>query len=238
MTGPLDSTRRLASLFNGRLLCAIGLIAVSQFNFGFDQTAYATTQAMDSFERQFGHYNEAKDKYAIEPYFLSLLNSLPYLGFVIGMLIGSNISARWGRRMCMFIMSIYALCTAAITFSSRSRAQILTARILNYGYVGMELAVVPVYQAEIVPRQVRGLVVGTYQLMLYMGGLIMSLICRATSELEGNKQWQIPFGLFFVIPTIVAAGIWFIPEVSENCRQSIEAELSRTVSSLAPAERT
>jgi MFS transporter, SP family, sugar:H+ symporter len=30
----------------------------------------------------------------------------------------------------------------------------------------MELAVVPIFQAEIVPAEVRGFVVGTYQLML------------------------------------------------------------------------
>lgn len=207
-----ESLARKARLFNGRLLCAVGLIAVSQFNFGFDQTAYSTTQAMDAFEAQFGHYDDDKEKNVIEPYFLSLLNSLPYVGFVIGMMAGSYISSRWGRRMCMFVMSCYALCTAAITVSSKSRGQILTARVLNYGYVGMELAVVPIFQSEIVPKEVRGFIVGTYQLMLYFGGLIMSLICRGTSELEGNKQWQIPFGLFFVIPTIVATLIWFIPE--------------------------
>ena len=94
--------------------------------------------------------------------------------------------------MVMFVMSIYALCTAAITFSSRNQAQILTARILNCklklgciffdntgltrcatdGYVGMELAVVPVFQAEIVPKQCRGLVVETYQLMLFVSTLL------------------------------------------------------------------
>lgn len=41
----------------------------------------------------------------------------------------------------------------------------------------------------------------------------MSLICFGTSKLDGNKSWLIPFGLFFVIPAIVAACIWFIPEV-------------------------
>ncbi|KAI1414454.1 general substrate transporter [Hypoxylon sp. FL1857] len=199
-------------LFNKTLALSVGLIAFSQFNFGFDQTAYSTTQAMDAFERQFGEYNAKKDTWVIDANFLAFLNSLPYIGFVVGLLIGSEISSRYGRRMIMFVMSIYALCTAAITFSSQSRAQILTARILNYAYVGMELAVVPVFQSEIVPKQVRGLVVETYQLMLFFGGLIMSLICFGTSNLEGNKQWQIPFGLFFVIPAIVAACIWFVPE--------------------------
>lgn len=44
----------------------------------------------------------------------------------------------------------------------------------------------------------------------------MSLICFGTSKLEGNKQWQIPFGLFFIIPTFVASCIWFVPEVRRN----------------------
>lgn len=124
----LFSIRRM---FNKHLSFSVAVIAVSQFNFGFDQQAYSTTQAMDHFERQFGTYSEELGTWTIEPYELSLLNSLPYLGFVVGLLVGSHISAKWGRRMVMFIMSIYALCTAAITFSSHSFAQILAARILN-----------------------------------------------------------------------------------------------------------
>lgn len=38
----------------------------------------------------------------------------------------------------------------------------------------MELAVVPVFQSEIVPKQVRGLVVETYQLMLFVSAPVMS----------------------------------------------------------------
>ncbi|KAL1856885.1 hypothetical protein VTK73DRAFT_8217 [Phialemonium thermophilum] len=211
MGGTREQLRQVPRLFNRSLLLSVGLIAVSQFNFGFDQTAYSTAQAMDAFEQQFGHRN-AKGQYELGTNFLALLNSLPYIGFVIGLVVGSEVSSQYGRRMVMFVMSLYALCTAAITISSKIPAQILAARILNYGYVGMELAVVPVFQAEIVPKQVRGLVVETYQLMLFFGGLIMSLICFGTSELDGNKQWLIPFGLFFVIPTFVASAIWFIPE--------------------------
>lgn len=118
-------------MFNKTLSLSVALIAVSQFNFGFDQQAYSNTQAMDHFERQFGTYSEKLGDWTIEPYELSLLNSLPYLGFVVGLLVGSEVSARFGRRMVMFVMSIYALCTAAITFSSRSFGQILAARILN-----------------------------------------------------------------------------------------------------------
>jgi len=83
-----------------------------------------------------------------------------------GLVIGSIISARFGRRVCIFSMSCYALVTATIAITSKTKEQILMARILNYVYVGMELSVVPIYQSEVVPAPVRGFMVGSYQLSL------------------------------------------------------------------------
>jgi hypothetical protein len=38
-------------------------------------------------------------------------------------------------------------------------------------YIGMELSVVPVFQSEIAPTQVRGFMVGTYQLTIAVSSL-------------------------------------------------------------------
>ncbi|KAM0328319.1 hypothetical protein ACHAPQ_007190 [Fusarium lateritium] len=198
--------------FNQRLALSCVLIAVSTFNYGFDNQAFATTQAMDAFDKQFGVWNEKTGKYVLEPSWLSLFNSLNYIGFAAGVLIGTWISSRWGRRWCMFIMSVYALCTATIAVTSFHREQIMAARILNYVYVGMELGVVPTFQSEIVPAQARGFMVGSYQLSLAIGGLVINSICFGTSTLPDNRAWRIPLGMFYIVPTIVIAGIWFVPE--------------------------
>lgn len=154
--------------FNRRLALSCVLIAVSTFNYGFDNQAFATTQAMDAFDKQFGVFDEKTGKYVLEPYWLSLFNSLNYIGFaagecashhklglliILGVLAGTWISSRWGRRWCMFIMSVYALITATIAVTSSHREQIMAARILNYVYVGMELGVVPTFQSEIGTQQ-------------------------------------------------------------------------------------
>lgn len=179
---------------------------------GFDNQAFATTQAMDAFDKQFGEYDEAKGTYVLPPDWLSLFNSLNYIGFAAGVVIGSYVSAQWGRRMCMFVMSIYALGTATIAVTSMNKHQIMAARVLNYVYVGMELAVVPAYQSEIVPAPVRGLIVGTYQFSLILGGLVINCVCLGTSHLPDNRSWRIPIGLFYLIPSIIAVGVWFLPE--------------------------
>ncbi|KAI9148981.1 Major facilitator-type transporter ecdD [Paramyrothecium foliicola] len=199
-------------LFNRQLTLAALLIAVSTFNYGFDNQAFATTQAMDAFARQFGDLDENTGRYALEPSWLSLFNSINYVGFAFGVLMGSFISARWGRRWCMFTMSCYALITATIAVTSQNKHQIMAARVLNYVYVGMELAVIPTFQSEIVPAPARGFMVGTYQLSLGIGGLVINCVCFGTSKIPDNKSWRIPLGLFYIVPTIILSLVWFIPE--------------------------
>lgn len=77
--------------FNRRLALSCVLIAVSTFNYGFDNQAFATTQAMDAFDKQFGVWNEKTGTYILEPSWLSLFNSLNYIGFAAG-----EYSARFG----------------------------------------------------------------------------------------------------------------------------------------------
>ncbi|KAK0377532.1 hypothetical protein CLIM01_05084 [Colletotrichum limetticola] len=202
----------LRQSFNRSLTSTILLIAVSQFNFGFDQQGFNSTQAMDAFERQFGWYNAKTKAYYLESWWLSLFAGLPYIGFGIGILIGSIVSKRYGRRMCMFSMSIWSCVATTIIMTSRSRDQILAARILAYIYIGMELAVVPIYQSEITPQRARGFVVGTYQLSLATGGLVVNAVARGTGSLNSAAAYLIPYGLFYIVPVIVISGIWFVPE--------------------------
>lgn len=109
----------------------MALIAVSQFSYGFDNQAFAQSQAMDAFDRQFGEYNAAKGTWSLPTEFKSLLNGIPFIGFAFGLIIGSLISAKYGRRMTMFCMSIYALISATVVITSTTRAQILAGRTLN-----------------------------------------------------------------------------------------------------------
>lgn len=45
------------------------------------------------------------------------------------------------------------------------------------------------------------------------GGMVIGWVCNGTSKIHDDRSWRIPLGLFFVIPTIIASLIWFIPEV-------------------------
>lgn len=207
-----SSVDRFTQCFNRRLVFSCTLIALSQINFGFDQGVFTNTQAMDQFQKVFGEWNAEDEDWVIEPYFLSLLNSLNYIGFAVGIVTGSIISARLGRRAVMYAMCGWALVGAIILVTAQHREQILAGRVVVYVYIGMELAVVPVFQSELVPSRVRGFVVGSYQSGLLFGQLLASLVCRGTSTIDGNNSWRVPMGLLFIIPSIVGCGAFFMPE--------------------------
>jgi MFS transporter, SP family, sugar:H+ symporter len=75
---------RFAENFTPRLALAVSLIALSTFNYGFDNQGIATSQAMHAYKQQFGVFNPTTKTFAIPPYFLSLLNSLNFIGFAVG----------------------------------------------------------------------------------------------------------------------------------------------------------
>ena len=117
---------------------------------------------MPYFKRQFGDFDPSTKKYVLESSYLSLLNSLPYIGWAFGIVSGSYISNRFGRRICFWFMSFWAIIGAILLVTAHKKEQMLAARIISYVYIGIELAVVPVIQSELVPADVRGFVVGTY----------------------------------------------------------------------------
>lgn len=160
---PAKSSKGLFACFNARLIYSCALIALSQLNFGMDQAAFSNTQAMPAFQRVFGQYDPVTKKYTLETVFLSLLNSVIFIGFVVGLVTGNLISRRFGRRIAMFVMCFWALISAVVLILSKTPTQAIAGCTITYVYIGMELALVPVLQSELVPAEARGFVVGTYQ---------------------------------------------------------------------------
>jgi MFS transporter, SP family, sugar:H+ symporter len=198
----------LKQTFNVRLTLAVLLIAFSQFNFGFDQQGYASTQAMGAFAKQFGEYDPETKEYALPTVWLSQFNGFIYIGQATGMspplmtLLDSAARVLSGNFRCprgklcqqairqahVYVCHEYLgnhlcdlgnhrddkrpnhgrTCVELYVRERRFCGANETDWFASDVYIGMELAVVPIYQAEIVPPQARGFIVGTYQTSLYV----------------------------------------------------------------------
>jgi hypothetical protein len=73
---------------------------------------------------------------------------------------------------------------------------------------------VPLYLSEASPTAIRGIVVGSWQLLLAIGQVIGACVDQGTHNISypSTASYRIPIGLNFVIPLIVFTCIWFIPE--------------------------
>lgn len=89
---------RVVRHFTPQLTMTVCLIAFSTFNYGFDNQGISTSQAMDAYDEQFGEYNPEDGTYAISPKNLSLLNSLPFIGFAVGASLLSHANVHPCRR--------------------------------------------------------------------------------------------------------------------------------------------
>lgn len=77
---------------------------------------------------------------------------------------------------------------------------------------GLMIIIVPIYLAETSPRELRGMMNSTIQLMINLGQLIASLVNLGTKGMQSNAGWLIPVGLQFVPPFFLAVFWWLLPE--------------------------
>ena len=96
---------------------------------------------------------------------------------------------------------------------------LVVGRLVSGLGVGIESAVVPIYQAEIAPPEIRGRVVSLQQWAITWGILLQYFIQYGASFTDGGANnpnqgtaaFRIPWGVQIVPATILFAGMFFFP---------------------------
>lgn len=57
--------------------------------------------------------------------------------------------------------------------------------------------------------------------------MVINAVCYGTSRLQDDRAWRIPLGLFYIVPTLIAASIFFLPESPRWLLQRGRAEEAR-----------
>ncbi|OZJ02724.1 hypothetical protein BZG36_05103, partial [Bifiguratus adelaidae] len=199
-------------LFTPMLTWSVLYMSMSAFNFGYDTSLFASIQGMASFDVEFGVYNDLQHRYIIAPYLSSIMNSTPFLGKFIGTLMCGPLMARYGRKPAMFAIAIISIIGVILQCATTTAAQFTIGRILCYLSTGITIGVVPAYQSETAPAELRGAITATLQLWIGVGQVLGSVITNATQAMPTRAAWLIPTGLQFIIPVVILIGYPFVPE--------------------------
>ncbi|CAF1335797.1 unnamed protein product [Rotaria sordida] len=130
------------------------------------------------------------------------------VGCFFGALIAGQAGDRLSRKYSIVLFSVIFSVGGAIQASSISLVMLLASRFISGLGVGALSMLVPVYQSEIAPKEIRGRLVSLQQWAITIGIAVSFWINYATDiQLSGSSaSWRIPLALQIVPAFILVVG--------------------------------
>ncbi|OQR83741.1 Major Facilitator Superfamily (MFS) [Achlya hypogyna] len=144
--------------------------------------------------------------------FTTLYNVLYYIGCMFGAIVGGYTADKYGRRVTIFSAGVfYALgCIVLVVSGFGAHAQVFVARLIQGFGVGTASFSLPIFAAEMAPKELRGMLSGLMQ-MACVTGIMLAGIINTIVQHTANG-WRITVGIGIIFPLIVMAGIFSVPE--------------------------
>lgn len=198
----------------GAMTYVVALLAsMGGFLFGWDTGQIADLLVMKDFTYRFAQYPQPDGSVKWNSWIQGLVVSLLSAGGIFGAVLGAPLTDKFGRRHAISVGCLIFTVGLIIQIASEySWVQMMIGRLVVGVSIGWLSSAVPVYQSETVPRQVRGAMVGSYQLLITLGILLSYCACYGTRNYAGSSQWRIPIGIGFAWGIVLGVGILFCPE--------------------------
>jgi sugar porter (SP) family MFS transporter len=175
------------------------VVALGGFLFGFDT---AVISGAEKSIQQFWHLSAFEHGLTI---------SIALIGTVIGSLLGSRPSDRFGRKNTLYFVAIAYLLSSLGTALADHWSVFLVFRFLGGLGVGASSVTAPIYISEVSPADNRGKLVGLFQFNVVLGILVSYLSNYLISQ-GGDNSWRWMLGVQAVPAFIFLCLIYLIPE--------------------------
>ncbi|OAP56471.1 hypothetical protein AYL99_09650 [Fonsecaea erecta] len=133
-------------------------------------------------------------------------------GGFVGVLIGSWLLDRFGRKKTAIIVAASCIISQAITAASQNVAMFIALRFFVGAAAFMEMSITPVYVAELAPTKTRGLTVGITGVWVAVGYAVAAYFGAAFFSLGETIQWRLPLALGVAWPLLLLPALLVVPE--------------------------
>jgi len=163
----------------------------------------------------------------------SLIVSILSVGTFFGALSAPLLSDTLGRRWTLIIATALVFNLGVILQTAATNIDLLVAGRAFAGFgVGMISACIPLYQAETVPKWIRGAITSSYQFAITIGLLLAAVVNQATHKIDGSASYRVPIAIQFLWSLILMTGMIILPEtprfyVSKGRNEEASAALAK-----------
>jgi sugar porter (SP) family MFS transporter len=192
----------------------VGLfVASGGLLFGYDTGTINGILAMEAFRNQFSTgFKNKEGEPDLTPSEASIIVAILSAGTVLGSLLAAPSADSIGRRASLILGSIVFAFGAVFQVCSQDIPMLLVGRFFAGVGVGAISVLVPLYQAEMAPKWVRGTLVCAYQLSITLGLLAASVVNILTAYIPTSAAYRIPLGLQLTWAFVLSVGMLVLPE--------------------------
>ncbi|GAB7326138.1 hypothetical protein MBLNU13_g10147t1 [Cladosporium sp. NU13] len=225
----------MAIVRNGKVFGIACFACIGGLLYGYNQGVFGGVLVMKAFERHMGSYVEDASKMG---WLVSILELGAWLGTIYSGFLAEIISRKYAILVNtgIFILGVI-IQTTAVTGTGHN--SILGGRFITGMGVGSLSMIVPMYNAECSPPEVRGAMVGMQQMAITTGIMIAFWIdygtnyIGGTGETQSDAAWLIPLCLQLFPALILFVGMIFMPFSPRwLVHHGREAEARKTLASL------
>ncbi|KAG0326877.1 hypothetical protein BGZ99_008884 [Dissophora globulifera] len=179
-----------------------GFATMGGMLFGFDISSMSGVVGTERYQDYFGHPSSSLQG--------GIVASMA-AGSFLGALLAGPFGDRFSRKYTIMLAAAIWIVGSIIQCASVNVAMLIVGRIINGVAVGLASMIVPVYQSEIAPKNIRGRIVSLQQWAITWGILIQYFIQYGCSYIQSNAAFRVPWGIQIVPGAIMLIGMFFFP---------------------------
>lgn len=118
----------------------------------------------------------------------------------------------FGRKTALWLACLLNCVGLAIQIASTNKGVVYLGRLVLGFSNGFLVTFSNVYNAEIAPPHLRGVIVALFAYWVNIGAILGTIVDNYTKDRLDKGSYQIPIGSLYIVPVLLAIGLFFVPE--------------------------
>ncbi|SPO04139.1 probable maltose permease (MalP) [Cephalotrichum gorgonifer] len=179
---------------------------------GYDLALLGSLYASPVFNKKFGEYDPVKEKYAVSAAWQSGLSNGARAGEIFGLILAGWAADRYGYKMTTVGSLVLMILFIFVLFFAPNVKVLVVGEVLCGMPWGAFQSVTPAYASEVAPVVLRPYLTTFINMCWVIGQFFAAAVNKGSVGRTDDWAYRIPFGVQWVWPIPILAGVLFAPE--------------------------